>query len=156
MSLNVFFERERERESKGLSFYPSSLSHFSRTRSEPLSPISCKLRQFYGLTRNFVFIFFFIPSFLHSFVILCVVFFSGQAGKWDLNYIGLDGDIGCMVNGAGLAMATMDIIQLNGNLLRGTKMLDGRGVYEGIGAGNSRKSIQALPERVLCYNASSM
>lgn len=37
-----------------------------------------------------------------------------EAGKWDLNYIGLDGNIGCMVNGAGLAMATMDIIQLNG------------------------------------------
>ena len=32
-------------------------------------------------------------------------------GEYDLNYIGLDGDIGCMVNGAGLAMATMDIIQ---------------------------------------------
>jgi succinyl-CoA synthetase beta subunit len=32
------------------------------------------------------------------------------AGKWDLNYVGLDGNIGCMVNGAGLAMATMDII----------------------------------------------
>ena len=37
-----------------------------------------------------------------------------QAGKFDLNYIGLDGNIGCMVNGAGLAMATMDIIQLHG------------------------------------------
>ena len=36
------------------------------------------------------------------------------AGKWDLNYIGLDGNIGCMVNGAGLAMATMDIIEING------------------------------------------
>lgn len=36
------------------------------------------------------------------------------AGKWDLNYIGLDGEIGCMVNGAGLAMATMDIIKLHG------------------------------------------
>lgn len=36
------------------------------------------------------------------------------AAKWDINYIGLDGNIGCMVNGAGLAMATMDIIQLNG------------------------------------------
>jgi len=36
------------------------------------------------------------------------------ASEWDLNYIGLDGNIGCMVNGAGLAMATMDIIQLNG------------------------------------------
>merc|ERR1711865_1128096 len=36
------------------------------------------------------------------------------AAKYDLNYIGLDGSIGCMVNGAGLAMATMDIIQLYG------------------------------------------
>ena len=36
------------------------------------------------------------------------------AGKWDLNYIGLDGNIGCMVNGAGLAMATMDIIAAYG------------------------------------------
>ena len=34
-----------------------------------------------------------------------------EASKYDLNYIGLDGNIGCMVNGAGLAMATMDIIQ---------------------------------------------
>ncbi len=37
-----------------------------------------------------------------------------QASKYDLNYIALDGEIGCMVNGAGLAMATMDIIKLNG------------------------------------------
>ena len=36
------------------------------------------------------------------------------AHKADLNYIGLDGNIGCMVNGAGLAMATMDIIKLHG------------------------------------------
>lgn len=36
------------------------------------------------------------------------------AEKWDLNYIGLDGSIGCMVNGAGLAMATMDIISMHG------------------------------------------
>ena len=36
------------------------------------------------------------------------------AAEFDLNYIGLDGEIGCLVNGAGLAMATMDIIQLNG------------------------------------------
>lgn len=36
------------------------------------------------------------------------------ARKADLNYIGLDGSIGCMVNGAGLAMATMDIIKLRG------------------------------------------
>merc|ERR1711879_7225 len=37
-----------------------------------------------------------------------------EAEKVGLNYVGLDGNIGCMVNGAGLAMATMDIIQLNG------------------------------------------
>ncbi len=36
------------------------------------------------------------------------------AAKADLNYIGLEGNIGCMVNGAGLAMATMDIIKLHG------------------------------------------
>jgi succinyl-CoA synthetase beta subunit len=38
-----------------------------------------------------------------------------EAGKHDLNYVALDGEIGCMVNGAGLAMATMDIIKLYGS-----------------------------------------
>jgi len=38
-----------------------------------------------------------------------------EAGKYDLNYVKLDGEIGCMVNGAGLAMATMDIIKLFGS-----------------------------------------
>ncbi len=38
-----------------------------------------------------------------------------EASKYDLNYITLDGEIGCMVNGAGLAMATMDIIKLYGS-----------------------------------------
>jgi len=37
-----------------------------------------------------------------------------EAGKFDLNYVKLDGNVGCMVNGAGLAMATMDIIKLSG------------------------------------------
>jgi succinyl-CoA synthetase beta subunit len=37
-----------------------------------------------------------------------------EAGKYDLNYIKLDGNVGCMVNGAGLAMATMDIIKQRG------------------------------------------
>jgi len=37
-----------------------------------------------------------------------------EASKYDLSYIALDGNIGCMVNGAGLAMATMDVIQLYG------------------------------------------
>jgi succinyl-CoA synthetase beta subunit len=37
-----------------------------------------------------------------------------EASKYELNYVALDGTIGCMVNGAGLAMATMDIIKLYG------------------------------------------
>ncbi len=39
---------------------------------------------------------------------------ENRAKQWELNYISLDGDIGCMVNGAGLAMATMDLIKLCG------------------------------------------
>ena len=39
---------------------------------------------------------------------------ENRAKEWDLNYISLEGDIGCMVNGAGLAMATMDLIKLCG------------------------------------------
>jgi succinyl-CoA synthetase beta subunit len=39
---------------------------------------------------------------------------EAQAAKWDLNYVALDGNIGCMVNGAGLAMGTMDTVKLYG------------------------------------------
>ncbi len=39
---------------------------------------------------------------------------EAHAAKWDLNYVALDGNIGCMVNGAGLAMGTMDIVKLHG------------------------------------------
>lgn len=39
---------------------------------------------------------------------------ENRAREWELNYIALDGNIGCMVNGAGLAMATMDIVKLHG------------------------------------------
>ena len=39
---------------------------------------------------------------------------EAHAAKWELNYVALDGNIGCMVNGAGLAMGTMDIVQLHG------------------------------------------
>ena len=39
---------------------------------------------------------------------------ESQAAAHDLNYVSLDGNIACMVNGAGLAMATMDLIQLHG------------------------------------------
>ncbi len=39
---------------------------------------------------------------------------EARAAKWDLNYVALEGNIGCMVNGAGLAMGTMDIVKLHG------------------------------------------
>ncbi|MEH6636720.1 MAG: ADP-forming succinate--CoA ligase subunit beta [Halioglobus sp.] len=39
---------------------------------------------------------------------------ESHAAKWELNYVALDGNIGCMVNGAGLAMGTMDIVALHG------------------------------------------
>ena len=46
--------------------------------------------------------------------ISCICCRDVAASQYDLNYIGLEGSIGCMVNGAGLAMATMDIIKLHG------------------------------------------
>ncbi|MCM2679955.1 ADP-forming succinate--CoA ligase subunit beta [Echinimonas agarilytica] len=39
---------------------------------------------------------------------------EAQAAQWELNYVALEGNIGCMVNGAGLAMGTMDIVKLHG------------------------------------------
>lgn len=39
---------------------------------------------------------------------------EAHAAEWDLNYVALDGNIGCMVNGAGLAMGTMDIVKIHG------------------------------------------
>jgi len=39
---------------------------------------------------------------------------EAHAAQWELNYVALDGSIGCMVNGAGLAMGTMDIVKLHG------------------------------------------
>ena len=56
-----------------------------------------------------------------------------EASKYDLNYIALDGEIGCMVNGAGLAMATMDIIKLYGSEPR---QLPGRGRRRDQGEGD--------------------
>jgi len=41
---------------------------------------------------------------------------EANAARWELNYVALDGNIGCMVNGAGLAMGTMDIVKLHGGL----------------------------------------
>ena len=57
-----------------------------------------------------------------------------EASKFDLNYIALDGSIGCMVNGAGLAMATMDIIKLYG--MAPANFLD-------VGGGATREKVTA-------------
>ena len=57
-----------------------------------------------------------------------------EASKYDLNYIALDGEIGCMVNGAGLAMATMDIIKLYGQ--EPANFLD-------VGGGASKEKVSA-------------
>ena len=57
-----------------------------------------------------------------------------EASKYDLNYIALEGSIGCMVNGAGLAMATMDIIKLYGEAP--ANFLD-------VGGGASREKVSA-------------
>ena len=56
------------------------------------------------------------------------------AAKYDLNYIGLDGSIGCMVNGAGLAMATMDIIQQHGGSPANFLDVGGNASEEQVGA----------------------
>jgi len=57
-----------------------------------------------------------------------------EASKYDLNYVALDGTIGCMVNGAGLAMATMDIIKLYGE--QPANFLD-------VGGGASKEKVAA-------------
>ncbi|MBV8696761.1 MAG: ADP-forming succinate--CoA ligase subunit beta [Bradyrhizobium sp.] len=57
-----------------------------------------------------------------------------EASKYDLNYVALDGNIGCMVNGAGLAMATMDIIKLYG--MAPANFLD-------VGGGASKEKVAA-------------
>ncbi|BDD04309.1 ADP-forming succinate--CoA ligase subunit beta [Aureibacter tunicatorum] len=57
-----------------------------------------------------------------------------EAGEHDLNYVKLDGNVGCMVNGAGLAMATMDIIKLSGG--EPANFLD-------VGGGANAKTVEA-------------
>jgi succinyl-CoA synthetase beta subunit len=64
-----------------------------------------------------------------------------EASKYDLAYIKLDGDIGCMVNGAGLAMATMDIIKLNGAFP--ANFLD-------VGGGATTEKVTAAFKIILC------
>jgi succinyl-CoA synthetase beta subunit len=63
-----------------------------------------------------------------------------EASKYDLAYIKLDGDIGCLVNGAGLAMATMDIIKLNGG--EPANFLD-------VGGGASKEKVTAAFKIIL-------
>jgi succinyl-CoA synthetase beta subunit len=63
-----------------------------------------------------------------------------KAAKFDLNYVKLDGNIGCMVNGAGLAMATMDIIKLYGG--EPANFLD-------VGGGASRERVTAAFKLIL-------
>jgi hypothetical protein len=63
-----------------------------------------------------------------------------QAKEWDLAYIALDGDIGCMVNGAGLAMATMDTIKLVGGAP--ANFLD-------VGGGASKEKVTAAFKLIL-------
>ncbi|XP_077170378.1 succinate--CoA ligase [ADP-forming] subunit beta, mitochondrial [Paroedura picta] len=71
-----------------------------------------------------------------------------DAAKSDLNYIGLDGNIGCLVNGAGLAMATMDIIKLHGgtpaNFLDVGGGATAQQVTEAFRLINSDKKVQAI------------
>jgi succinyl-CoA synthetase beta subunit len=63
-----------------------------------------------------------------------------EASQFDLNYIALDGNIGCMVNGAGLAMATMDIIKLYGG--EPANFLD-------VGGGATKDKVQAAFKIIL-------
>lgn len=71
-----------------------------------------------------------------------------EAEKFNLNYIPLDGNIACMVNGAGLAMATMDIIKLNGGWPANFLDLGGgvteNGVYHGFKLLTSDKNVSAI------------
>jgi len=63
-----------------------------------------------------------------------------NAAEHDLNYVGLDGNIGCLINGAGLAMATMDIIKLYGS--EPANFLD-------VGGGASKKKVSAAFKIIL-------
>ena len=65
---------------------------------------------------------------------------ESHASKWNLSYVSLDGNIGCMVNGAGLAMATMDIIKLYGS--EPANFLD-------VGGGASKEKVSAAFKIIL-------
>ena len=65
---------------------------------------------------------------------------EAKASEWDLSYVALDGSIGCMVNGAGLAMGTMDIIKLQGG--EPANFLD-------VGGGASKEKVSAAFKLIL-------
>uniref|UniRef100_A0A0K0E8F0 Succinate--CoA ligase [GDP-forming] subunit beta, mitochondrial n=1 Tax=Strongyloides stercoralis TaxID=6248 RepID=A0A0K0E8F0_STRER len=71
-----------------------------------------------------------------------------EAEKFNLNYIGMDGNIACLVNGAGLAMATMDIIELNGgkaaNFLDVGGTVNEQQVYEALRIISSDPKVKAI------------
>lgn len=71
---------------------------------------------------------------------------EAHAQKWELNYVALEGNIGCMVNGAGLAMGTMDIVNLHGG--KPANFLD-------VGGG-AAKSASPRPSRSSCPTATSL
>ena len=65
---------------------------------------------------------------------------EGLAAKFNLNYVALDGDIGCMVNGAGLAMGTMDLVKLHGG--KPANFLD-------VGGGANKESVGEASKIIL-------
>ena len=73
---------------------------------------------------------------------------ESHASKWNLSYVSLEGNIGCMVNGAGLAMGTMDIIKLHGgepaNFLDVGGAADSERVSEAFKIILSDKAVQAV------------
>ena len=79
-----------------------------------------------------------------------------EASKYDLSYISLDGEIGCMVNGAGLAMATMDTIKLFGGAPANVLDVGGGATAEKVTAATSpsaRMSHRRMPPKMLTKTA---
>ena len=77
-----------------------------------------------------------------------------RASLADLNYVGLDGDIGCMVNGAGLAMATMDTINYFGGSAANFLDVGGNAkkeqITEALRILNSDKHVKSIVYQTLC------
>ncbi len=65
---------------------------------------------------------------------------EAHAAQWELNYVALDGNVGCMVNGAGLAMGTMDIVNLHGGKPASFLDVGGGATKERVALKHSRSS----------------